>query len=158
MLLDYRTLRTKIKSAWAKTTSVLSSMLKIVSPQWIRAETAWKAWTWTKRGIALGVLVGVGVFAWRSGAELPRLAENSARPSYVFGKRVTSDDLKNLADKSDISRIQRQIDDLKSQLSKIDDTIDKAQAQSSRITTGSLPKKKKPAPVKASQSYRLVLP
>ena len=132
MLLDYRTAWGKIKNAWAKTTSVLSSMLKIASPQWVRAEAAWKVWTWTKRGIALGVLAGGAMLAYQFGADITRLD---------LGMKATRSDISGMAKVSDISRIQRQIDDLKSQLSKIDDTIDKAQA--SKITTGSIPAKKK---------------
>lgn len=160
MLLDYRTAWTKAKIAWAKTTSVLSSMLKIVSPQWSKAETTWDGWTVTKRGIALGILAVGALFAWKFSLDITRLVSGSYRSAhaYGYGQNVSRSDLSGMAHMSDISAIQRQIDDLKSELASIDDKFDKAQAQSSRITTGSLPKKKKPAPVKASQSYRLVLP
>ena len=143
MLLDYRTLWTKIKSASTKTTSVLSSMLKVVSPQWVRAEMTWDGWTVTKRGIALGILAVGALFAWKFSIDITRLVSGSYRSAhaYGYGQNVSRSDLSGMAHMSDISRIQRQIDDLKSQLSKIDDTIDKAQA--SKITTGSLPAKKK---------------
>lgn len=143
MLLDYRTLWTKIKSLLAKTTSVLSSMLKVVSPQWSKAETTWDGWTVTKRGIALGILAVGALFAWRFSIDITRLVSGSYRSAhaYGYGPSVTKSDISGMAKMSDISRIQRQVDDLKSQLSKIDDTLDKAQA--SKITTGSLPAKKK---------------
>ena len=143
MLLDYRTAWGKIKSAWAKTTSVLSSMLKVVSPQWSKAETTWDGWTVTKRGIALGILAVGAVFAWKFSLDITRLVSGSYRSAhaYGYGQNVSRSDLSGMAHMSDISHIQRQIDDLKSQLSKIDDTLDKAQA--SKITTGSLQAKKK---------------
>lgn len=143
MLLDYRTAWGKIKNAWAKTTSVLSSMLKVVSPQWSKAETTWDGWTVTKRGIALGILTVGAVFAWKFSLDITRLVSGSYRSAhaYGYGQNVSRSDISGMAKVSDIRRIQRQIDDLKAQLSKIDDTIDKAQA--SKITTGSLPTKKK---------------
>lgn len=143
MLLDYRTAWSKIKNTWAKTTSVLSSMLKVVSPQWSKAETTWDGWTVTKRGIALGILAVGAVLAWKFSIDITRLVSGSYRSAhaYGYGQNVSRSDISGMAKVSDIRRIQRQIDDLKAQLSKIDDTIDKAQA--SKITTGSLPTKKK---------------
>ncbi len=143
MLIDFRTAWTKVKAYFAKTTSVLSSMLKVVSPQWTKAEAAWDGWTVTKRGIALGILAVGAVLAWKFSIDITRLVSGSYRSAhaYGYGQNVSRSDISGMAKVSDIRRIQRQIDDLKAQLSKIDDTIDKAQA--SKITTGSLPTKKK---------------
>ena len=143
MLIDFRTAWTKVKAYFAKTTSVLSSMLKVVSPQWTKAEAAWDGWTLTKRIIA-GCIIGVvALTAWKFSLDITRLVSGSYRSAYAYGhgQSVTKSDISGMAHMSDISRIQRQVDEIKSQLSKIDDTIDKAQV--SRITTGSIPAKKK---------------
>lgn len=132
MLLDYRSLWTKIKSAWAKTTSVISSMLKVVSPQWVRADAAWKAWDLTKRGIALGLIAGGLIAAYQFKIDITQLGR---------GIQATRSDMSAMAHVSQISSIQRQIDELKSQLSEIRDTSSKAQA--SKITTGSIKAKSK---------------
>lgn len=143
MLIDYRTAWTKTKAYFAKTTSVLSGMLKVVSPQWSKAETTWDGWTLTKRIIAGCIIGAFALTAWKFSLDITRLVSGSYRSAhaYGYGQNVSRSDLSGMAHVSDISAIQRQIDDLKSQLSKIDDTIDKAQA--SKITTGSLPTKKK---------------
>lgn len=132
MLLDVRKTWAKIKDGFAKVTSVISSMLKVVSPQWVRADAAWKAWTWTKRGIALGLLTGGAIIAHQFSVSIANLGHSM---------QIARSDMSSMAKASDISRMQRQIDDLKSELASIDDKLDKAQA--SRITTGSIKAKSK---------------
>ena len=146
MLLDVRKTWAKIKDGFAKVTSVISSMLKVVSPQWVRADAAWKAWTWTKRGIALGLLTGGAIIAHQFSVSIANLGHSM---------QIARSDMSSMAKASDISSLQRQIDEIKSQLSKIDDTIDNAQA--SRITTGSIPKKKTKV-VKSSASSWFSIP
>lgn len=145
MLIDARTIGTRIKRAGALVTSVLSSMLKVVSPQWTKAEATWDGWTLTKR-ITAGCLIGVLALAvWKFGLDITRLASGSYRSAYAYGngQNLTKSDISGMAHMSDISSLQRQIDSLKSDLSSIDDKLDKAQA--SKITTGSIqqPKKKR---------------
>lgn len=143
MLIDYRTAWAKVKAYFAKTTSVLSGMLKALSPQWAKAEATWDGWTLTKRGIAVVILSAGALLAWKFSLDITRLVSGSYRSAYAYGhgQSVTKSDISGMAHMSDISRIQRQIDDLKSELASIDDKLDKAQA--SRITTGSIPAKKK---------------
>lgn len=143
MLIDVRKIADRIRRAGALVTSVLSSMLKVVSPQWTKAEATWDGWTLTKRVIA-GCVIGIlALTAWKFSLDVTRLVSGSYRSAYAYGhgQNLTKSDISGMAHMSDISSLQRQIDALKSQLSSVRDMTEKEQA--SKITTGSIQQSKK---------------
>lgn len=143
MLVDYRKALTRILDYAKQATSVVSDAIAIFIPQWAKAENAWKGYNLAKKAMFATVIAGSVFLALKFSVDIGRLSLGSYRSAYAYGhgQSVTKSDISGMAHMSDISRIQRQVDEIKSQLSKIDDTIDKAQA--SRITTGSIQQPKK---------------
>lgn len=141
--MDIEKVEADAKALASETTSIMSGMLSAINPRWTRFAETWKSWSLRKKAIALVIVASFGGFVSAFGVSTLRLISGSYRSAYAYGhgQGVTKSDVSGMAHMSDISRIQRQVDEIKSQLSKIDDTIDKAQA--SRITTGSIPAKKK---------------
>lgn len=136
-----KTAWTWIKWLWATSTSLISDILKIVWPQWLRAETMWKAWTWTKRGMAVGILAVGGLLAWKFSVDITRLSIGSFRAASTFGRNleVTKNDLKSMRDEltaklAAIAKKQEAADAM------IDQLI--SESQSRRDATISLPAKK----------------
>lgn len=159
---------TEVKTGWGyvtswggKTTAVISDMLRIFWPEWVKAESVWKAWTWAKRIIAAVIVLTVMAVAWAFSVDLGRLILGGYRSAYTYGRglEVTPSNVTSSIDKA-TKNLQATVDALTDRIAKleadqrsIDDKID--QTSASKITTGSITKKRKPAAKSSSSFFNL---
>lgn len=171
---DAKTIWSYIKSGIGKTTAVVSDMLKIFWPQWLKAETAWKAWTWTKRGIAIAVLASGGFLAWKFSVDITRLSLGSYRAASTYGRgtEITKDDVKAAADaavKAAIAKLptQAEYDDLVADGKQMQADLRDAEeriaaftpaAPVKTVSTGALPAKKTPKKPASKPSFSVTDP
>lgn len=161
-MVDTAKLEAEAKAVAAEVESAASGLLGVLWPRWERFKTKWQSDTLRKKVITAVLIVAAGGFIWYFGLSVGRLTLGSYRSAYAYGhgENVTRADItasiKDMSSKADISDLQKQIDAIKSDIVSMDDRFDKAEA--SKITTGSITKKRKPAPVKSSASSWFDLP
>jgi hypothetical protein len=164
---DLKTVEAEAKQVAAETTSVISSLLGTWNPRWPRFVETWRGWNTRKRieaGIAVAIFCG-GV--WYFGLSVWHLGVGSYRSAYAYGhgQNVTPDDVKAQIGAA-VSSLRAslptrdQVDNLDAKVKELDARLEAAKLSEkpAPITTGSIPKKKKPAPVKSSASSWFDLP
>lgn len=147
-----------LKSWGGKATAVISDLLKIFWPSWLKIESDWNKWTWAKRIIAVVVVLVVLAVGWAFSLDIGRLVFGGYRSAYTYGRRleVTPTDVSSTVAKATtalsakVDTLTVRVSKLETELASIDDKID--EAAKPKITTGSLPKRRKP-PVKPASSF-----
>lgn len=147
-----------LKSWLGKITAVISDMLKIFWPSWLKIESDWNKWTWAKRVIAIVVVLVVLAAGWAFSLDIGRLVLGGYRSAYTYGRglEVTPSEVSSSITKA-TKGLQAKVESLTARITKleadqksIDDKLD--QAAGAKITTGSITKKRKPV-AKSSSSF-----
>lgn len=146
----------ELKSIVAEAESTASGLLGTISPQWTKFAALWKSWSLQKKIIGSIVIIGVGIVLWAFSVDLSRLVLGSYRSAYTYGRGLEVDPSEV---KGDIALAlkgvpsQAAFDALTARVAKIEAASkSNAPAAPSRITTGSIPKKKT-APKTGLASY-----
>jgi hypothetical protein len=170
---DLKTVEAEAKAVAAETTSVLSSLLGTWNPRWPRFVETWRGWSLRKRieaGIAVAIFCG-GI--WYFGLSVWHLGVGGYRSAYAYGHGnvVSLDDVKeqvktdvdgamkkaafDAPTKSQFNNLEAKVHQIEVEMQTIEDRLSTPPAQ---ITTGSITKKRRPAPVKSSASSWFSLP
>jgi hypothetical protein len=162
-MVDTAKIEAEAKAVAAETTSVLSSLLGTWNPRWPRFVETWRGWPLRKRieaGIAVAIFCG-GI--WYFGLSAWHLGVGGYRSAYAYGHGdyVTRTEVKAVKDNimATLASVptQAQFSDLEAKVNELEAKVQAAD-KPAQITTGSIAKKRRPAPVKSSASSWFSLP
>lgn len=163
-MVDTAKLKTDAKAAVAEVESAASGLLGALWPRWEKFKTTWQSDTLRKKVITAGLIVAAGGFAWYFGLGVGRLALGSYRSAYAYGHDdyVTRAEVKAAKDNvletvlasaptnAQFSDLETKVQGMESRINALEKKPEPAQ-----ITTGSIAKKRKSAPVKSSSWFDL---
>jgi hypothetical protein len=160
---DLKTVEAEAKAVAAETTSVLSSLLGTWNPRWPRFVETWRGWSLRKRIEAGVVVVLLSGFVWYFGLSVMRLGIGGYRSAYAYGHGdyVTRTEVKAVKDNimATLASVptQAQFSDLEAKVNELEAKVQAAD-KPAQITTGSIAKKRRAAPVKSSASSWFSIP
>lgn len=150
-----------------ETTSVVSSLFGMFNPRWPRFVDTWRGWNTRKR---IEACVAVAIFCggvWYFGLSVWYLGVGGYRSAYAYGHGdyVTRTEVKAAKDNILATALasaptRTQFGDLEAKVQGMEARIYvlEKKPEPAQITTGSIAKKRKPAPVKSSASSWFDLP
>ena len=166
-MVDTAKLEAEAKAVAAEVESAASGLLGALWPRWEKFKATWRSDTMRKKVITAVLIVAAGGFAWYFGLGVGRLALGSYRSAYAYGHDdyVTRVEVK--AEKDNIlatalasAPTNAQFRDLEAKVQDMEFRINalEKKPEPAQITTGSIAKKRKSAPVKSSASSWFDLP
>lgn len=156
-MVDTKKIKAEVNQVVAEAESAASGLMGMITPRWNQFVAKWKTYSLRKKVIT-GVLIvaGIGV-CWEFGISTGRLVVGSYRSAYAYGHGdyVTRTEVK--AEKDNIietvlasAPTKTQFNDLEAKVHQLEFAVDKLANTPAQITTGSISKKKKTAPIKSS--------